>query len=137
MEDMLRLLIVCAALSSLSACTLGYVPLVPQRHELEPQLDLSRSPGLEPVGGRLYLTLSLTTIPDEDWLMVQWFLGNREMASESRWVAPEDEGERLVMPLPDDIELQAGRWRAMVSFQGRVARQFSYDVPAEDGNEVE
>jgi hypothetical protein len=127
----LQVLILGALLLSLPAgCRPLYLPPVPDPLVLPERFELDGSARV--VEGRPSLTLVPRTVPDEGWLAIQWFApDNREVASESRWIVPEDAGRSLRVVLPADVEATPGRWRAIVSRGGVVVRQLSVEVPAE------
>jgi hypothetical protein len=114
----------------LSSCTYTYIPPVPRgRVEPEASLDLHASTGIvtETRAGaqRLVLQLSASDVPEEDWLAVQWFApDNQQVASASQWLEPSSDPQDVRFVLAD-ITLRPGDWRAVVSYQNRVARQFS------------
>lgn len=123
-----RSLLLALVLWGLSACSLAYVPLVPEGQVWEPRLELRGSEGLAVEDGRLRLTLTLSEVPEPGWLVLQWFGPGRAQASDSLWVEPESVGEERTAYLPDDIRLTPGPWRVVVSFDSVVARQFSLTV---------
>jgi hypothetical protein len=127
----LQVLILGALLLSLPAgCRPLYLPPVPEPLVLAERFELDGSARV--VEGRPSLTLLPRTVPDEGWLAIQWFApNNREVASESRWLAPGDAGRSLMVVLPADVEAAPGRWRAIVSRGGVVVRQLSVMVPGE------
>ncbi len=126
-------LVICALLTgALSACTLTYLPPLREARALEPRLELSPESGLNvpdsAVSRGLELTIMLRTIPESDWLAVQWFSPrNDEVAATSLWLEP-DTTRELRTALPSDVTLTDGLWRAVVSYQGRLIRQFSLEV---------
>ncbi len=114
----------------LTSCSYTYIPPIPNNVQLkESRLELHTSPGLSTENERLQLDLLLYNVPEEAWLAVQWLepLG-KEVASESKWVIPEDTGTELTFELPADIEMEYGFWRAVVSSQGELIRQFSLEA---------
>ena len=113
------------ALTLLSACTYTYIPPVPEARSREKVFDLSSSAGLTQVGERLRLEYSVNEVPEADWLAVQWFAPNNDrVASESVWIEPGDEGVTQTLRSPERISLSPGTWRAVLSFRGRIVRQF-------------
>jgi hypothetical protein len=127
----LLVLLLGALLLSLPAgCRPLYLPPVPDPLVLPERFELDGSARV--VDGRPSLTLVPRTVPGEGWLAIQWFApDNREVASESRWLAPGDAGRSLRVVLPADVEAGPGRWRAIVSRGGVVVRQLSMEVPGE------
>jgi hypothetical protein len=110
----------------LPACSLAYIPLIPEAQVWEPVLELRGSGGLAAEDGRLVLRLSLSEVPEPGWLALQWFGPNRLQVSESIWI--EQAGEERIVFLPGEVELVPGLWRVVVSFDSAVARQFSLTV---------
>jgi hypothetical protein len=99
-------------------------------------LNLHTSAGIvtEMVAGteRLVLQLTASDVPEADWLAVQWFAPNNlQVASASQWLEPSREPQDLRFVLSEDVTLRPGDWRAVVSYQSRVARQFSLPLAAE------
>jgi hypothetical protein len=131
------LLVVLLALCAVSSCTYTYIPPVPRgRVEPDPTLNLHTSAGIvtEMVAGteRLVLQLTASDVPEADWLAVQWFAPNNlQVASASQWLEPSREPQDLRFVLSEDVTLRPGDWRAVVSYQSRVARQFSLPLAAE------
>lgn len=112
----------------LTACQPLYIPAVPTPLELPERLELDARADLD--GQRPRITIELLNVPADGWLAVQWFApSNLEAASESVWIAPADENGRVVLQLPSDVDARSGRWRAVLSMNGRVLRQLSFEVP--------
>ena len=121
-------LLVIAALLPLCSCTPLYIPPVPAPLELPERHEIDAAAQLD--AGRPRLRIELLNVIEPVWLAVQWFSpANVEAASESVWVTPADEGSSFSLRLPDDVEADAGRWRALISADGRVLRQVSIEVP--------
>jgi len=84
-------------------------------------------------GGRRGLRLSLVfeEVPEPAWVSVQWFgpVGG-ERASDARWVEPVDVGRPWDWDAPDDLVLEPGTWRAVLSVGDRLLRQLDVEVPA-------
>lgn len=137
------LLVGLLALCAVSSCTYTYIPPVPRgRVEPDPTLNLHTSAGIvtERVAGteRLVLQLTASDVPEADWLAVQWFApDNRQVASASQWLEPSHEPQDLQFVLSEDVTLRPGDWRAVVSYQSRVARQFSLPLAAETEPEAD
>lgn len=112
----------------LSACQPLYFPLVPEtsrpqaRVQLEVQLALA--------DGRPELDALVLRVPEPGWVAIQWFApDNREAASESIWLDEDSVGQRVSLPLPADVTLVSGTWRALLSRGPVVLRQLSIEVP--------
>ncbi len=114
-------------LLNLAACTFLYIPPVREAQSIQAALDISGSAGLRMNSGRLELSIYLQQVPNEGWLAVQWYSpNNREVVSDSLWIRPRDAGLSRNYSLPATVQLQSGEWRAIVSFEGRLLRQFSF-----------
>ncbi|MEM6428389.1 MAG: hypothetical protein AAF708_04045 [Deinococcota bacterium] len=113
-----------------SSCTYTYIPPIPRgRVEPDPSLDLHASAGLQQTAQGLTLLLTAQDVPEADWLAVQWFApDNSQVASASQWLTPNRNPQDVRFRLPTGIAVTDGDWRAVVSFQNRVARQFSLPV---------
>jgi len=111
----------------LCGCTLTYTPLLREARAPEPRLVIG-SGTLVQDEASLELRL-LLSVPEADWLAVQWFdPDNEEVSATSVWLEPTLEPQALSVALPPGIALEDGLWRAVVSYQGRLARQFSVQV---------
>jgi len=109
----------------LTGCSPLYLPPIPQSVSLEPGLLLAGESRLLMMEGRPRLELIFRRVPVEGWLAFQWFdPSNRQVASDSFWLSPGDVGLTKVFRLPAGVEYRVGEWRVVVSFQGRVIRQF-------------
>jgi hypothetical protein len=137
------------ALGALSACRPLYIPLVPDAPEAPSALRLADDSELTIVDGRPRLELSLDApgaagVAEGVWLNVQWFgPSGRQAASGSVWIEARGDtpataaatatapAAALVFDLPDDVEVVPGEWRAVVSVDGVLLRQFRVDVAAD------
>ena len=114
------------ALLLLGACTYTYIPPVPESRTREEVFDLSSPSGLTTEGERLRLDVSVDEVPEADWLAVQWYAPNNDqVASESVWVEPQAEGTVRTVLSPERVALRPGTWRAVLTFRGRIVRQFA------------
>ena len=114
----------------LSACAYTYIPPIPRTQPMpEPAFTVAPSSELFREGRTLRLRLRVTEVPAADWVAVQW-LGprNQEAGSESVWFEPSPDPQVADFVLPEGVVLTPGEWRAVVSYRGRVARQFSVEV---------
>ncbi len=113
----------------LPSCAFTYLPLIPEARTLPPTLDLRGSAGLIRDGNNLALHLTLREVPAADWLAVQWYApDNLIVASESIWIDPSSAGATRAFFLPAEVPQRPGLWRAVVWYQGQVARQFSLAI---------
>lgn len=129
LRRLLKMLLMALLAVLLPACSFAYLPLVPPAQEWEPVLELRGSGGLALDGGRLVLNLTLARVPEPGWLAVQWFGPGRRLASDAIWITPEAAGRSRLLYLPEEVEVTPGLWRAVVSYQSVVARQFTLEVP--------
>lgn len=77
--------------------------------------------------------MRVVNVEDAGWLAVQWLAPDgTEVASQSAWLDPvtDGHGSRLLFASPLDVQLGAGEWRALVSWQGQLLRQFRAAVPS-------
>lgn len=117
-------------LVALTACRPLYLPPVPGDGLPEPHpVRLTAVSGLTlGADGRPTLRVDVVDLPAPGWLAVQWF-GPKggEVASDSAWLEPEAASAEFV--LPADVDPASGEWRAVVSFGGRLLRQYLIAVP--------
>ncbi len=114
----------------LSACAYTYIPPIPRTQAMPaPTFTVAPSSELFQEARTLRLRLRVTEVPAADWVAVQW-LGprNQVASSESIWFEPASALQQADFTLPDDVTLTPGEWRAVVSYRGQVARQFSVEV---------
>lgn len=126
-----RIFALLAVTVALAACRPLYLPLIPDPPPYESGVRVASFQAEPDSTGRPRLELSLTDLKEAGWLAVQWLApSGREMASESSWVEPVEEGVTplTVFVLPDDISLTPGEWRAVVSINGQLLRQFRFEV---------
>jgi hypothetical protein len=123
-----------AALLSLAApaCRPLYLPPVPATlPPFEDELRLAEV-RIERTGGTVRLAFVPERVPDEGWAAVQWFPpAGGEVASASVWLDAGTIGRTVRVAFPPDVARdRAGRWRAVLSFGGRVVRQLEWSEPA-------
>lgn len=119
----------------LASCMPLYVPLVPEPPSVPTGARVTDESSLDLTDARP--RLAVTVVPGDSlppggaWLAVQWFgPANTQVASDSVWV----EGSALAVHafvLPLDVEVVPGEWRALVSLDGVLLRQFRVDVAAD------
>lgn len=110
----------------LSGCAFTYIPLVREPKVPEPRLYVSDSSELLQTEGSLALMLTIETVPEPDWLAVQWFNpANEEVYATSLWLEPAAKPQKVTSTLPARIALEDGLWRTVISYQGLLERQFS------------
>lgn len=123
-----RLLLMAAVMLCLAACRPLYLPPLIESEMPEERARLGLQ--LELAAGRPELQLEVLTVVTDGWLAVQWFSpGGQEVASGSIWLEADSVGLTFTVPLPDDVPVTAGEWRALVSQHSQVIRQLTLTVP--------
>lgn len=123
-----RLLLLAVVLLGLAACRPLYLPPLIEAEAPEERARLLMELNLE--DDRPVLRIQVLSVVRDGWLAVQWYSpGGREVASESIWLEADSAGLTFMLPLPDDTEVTAGEWRALVSQHSQVIRQLSLAVP--------
>ncbi len=116
---------------TLAGCAFTYIPLLRQPNVPTPRLYVAEQSALKQTNRGLELTLGLETVPQADWLAVQWFdPANNEVYATSLWLEPAPSLQTIATRLPPRVALEDGLWRAVVSYQGILERQFSATVRA-------
>ncbi len=111
----------------LSSCTFLYLPPELPVQTIPETFDISGSSGLKYANNQLELSVLLRNVTQDGWLAVQWYAPNsKEIASDSVWIEVRDEGLAQTFTLPQIPS--RGEWRAVVSFEQRLLRQFSFEV---------
>ena len=124
-----RLVYLLVLMLSLSGCAYTYLPPVREARVPEPRLTIAAASRLGQNETTIRLDLRLVTVPEADWLAVQWFgPNNDEVTAESVWVVPTERPQNVAVSLPPSAVLRDGLWRAVLSYQGRFVRQFSVQV---------
>lgn len=136
---------------ALAACRPLYFPPVPDAPPFEPGVRVVAFEAGLAATGRPRVALVVAGHDAAGWLSVQWMAPTgREAASDSVWLEPVPSqpassnaaaaeeagpaaaGSEAVFVLPADVELRPGEWRAVVSFGGRLLRQFTVLVEQVD-----
>lgn len=126
---LLRVGVLAALAAGLSSCAFTYIPLLREVKAPEPLFTVSEASALTQEGNRLTLSLEVETVPEADWLAVQWFNpANEEVYAASLWLRPAPATQSLSPALPPRIPLENGLWRAIISYRGDLIRQFSTTV---------
>ena len=111
----------------LSSCTFLYLPPELPVQSIPETFDISGSSGLKYQNNQLELSVLLRNVTQEGWLAVQWYAPNsKEVTSDSVWIEERDEGLAQTFTLPQIPS--RGEWRAVVSFEKTLLRQFSFNV---------
>ena len=102
-----------------------YIPPVPEEIDAPDPVEILGGSGFEERDDALVATLDIQGVTSPGWLFLQWYGPSlRQVASDSVWLDQSDEPVRLVVALPERVELVEGRWRLVVGFRGGVLRQF-------------
>lgn len=115
-----------------SGCTPLYLPPVPaELPPIPPRIRIAEA-RIDHLGGVPAAVFTPREVPNEGWLQVQWFPpAGGAVASASVWLDRESVGRVVRVPFPADVPRErAGRWRAVLSMDGRVLRQLEWN---EDG----
>ena len=115
-RPVLKRLACLAALLVCAGCAPLYLPPVPEGRSSTPapRLELAEGSGLGRTSlGALELRLRFRTVPEAGWLAPDATANETEAA----------------LPLPGEAEPEPGLWRAVLSFEGRLVRQFTLEVP--------
>ena len=126
-----RLAVLLASVGLLGGCTPLFVPPVPaELPAIPPRLRIADA-RLERGEARPVLRFTVREVPRDGWLAVQWFPpAGFEVASASVWLDVGDPGRDVALRLPDDVgPLREGRWRVVVSWEGRYVRQLEWREP--------
>lgn len=120
-----------ALLVVVAGCTPLFLPPVPGNTLVPtPVWRVNSDSALAWNGAQLELRIRFSEIPQATWVAVQWFgATNGERASASYWVEPTDLERTFQWLLPDDVRASAGAWRAIVSVDSLLLRQFNATVP--------
>jgi hypothetical protein len=114
-------------LFTLPSCTFLYLPPELPIQSIPEVFDISGSSGLSYQNNELELSVLLRNVPNEGWLAVQWYAPNsKQVNSDSVWIERRDEGLAQTFTLPQ--RPSRGEWRAVVSFEKKLLRQFAFDV---------
>lgn len=126
-KRVLKIFFVVPFLFYLSSCTFLYLPPELPVQSIPETFDISGSSGLTYENNLLELSVLLRNVPQEGWLAVQWYAPNsREIASDAVWIEQRDEGLAQTFTLSQIPS--RGEWRAVVSFEKTLLRQFSLEV---------
>ena len=113
----------------LSSCTPLYVPPVPG--DLPPIHRQTRiaDARVDRLGGTPAVVFEPREVAEEGWLAVQWFPpAGDAVASASVWLDAASIGHAVRVPFPEDVPREReGRWRAVLSADGRVLRQVEWN----------
>ncbi len=122
-------------LVALAACRPLYLPPIPDELPFEAGVRVAAYATGVGADGRPQVEVTLADLSEAGWLAVQWMAPNgRQAASASTWLEPVEAGgseaATAALPgatfvLPADVQLVPGEWRAVLSFSGRLLRQFT------------
>jgi hypothetical protein len=113
---------------SLSGCVFTFIPLVPEKIQLEPRLSFKTGSQLAQVGEHIVLHLELAKVPSEGFVGAYLFRalpdgGEEKIGEDSKLADPSTTS--LEFRLGDAV---IGQYRALVFWQGAVERQFEFEL---------
>ena len=113
---------------SLSGCVFTFIPLVPEKINLEPRLTFRPGSQLAQIGEHIVLHLELAKVPNEGFVGAYLYRalpdgGEEKIAEDSKLANPQTTS--LEFRLSDAV---VGQYRALVFWQGSVERQFEFDL---------
>jgi hypothetical protein len=113
---------------SLSGCVFTFIPLVPEKINLEPRLAFKAGSGLKQVGEDIVLHLELARVPSEGFIGAYLYRalpdgGEEKIGEDSKLANPKTVS--LEFRLSDAV---VGQYRALVFWQGSVERQFEFEL---------
>lgn len=117
------------SLIALCACTPLYLPPVPaELPPLEPRTRIADA-RIDRTGGSPTVVFRPREVSEEGWLAVQWFgPAGGAVASASVWLDASSVDRAVRVRFPGDVARdRAGRWRAVLSMDGRVLRQVEWN----------
>jgi hypothetical protein len=115
-------------LLSLSGCVFTFIPLVPEKINLEPRLTFKIGSQLAQVGEHIVLHLELAKVPSEGFVGAYLYRalpdgGEEKIGEDSKLANPQTTS--LEFRLGDAV---IGQYRALVFWQGAVERQFEFEL---------
>jgi hypothetical protein len=124
----MRWLVVLVMMLSLSGCVFTFIPLVPEKIQLEPRLTFKTGSQLAQVGEHIVLHLELAKVPSEGFVGVYLYRalpdgGEEKIGEDSKLANPQT--TNLEFRLGDAV---IGQYRALVFWQGAVERQFEFEL---------
>jgi hypothetical protein len=113
---------------SLSGCVFTFIPLVPEKIQLEPRLTFKAGSELKRVGEHIVLHLELAKVPSEGFVGAYLYRALPDGGEEK--VA---EDSKLANATTTSLEFRlseavVGQYRALVFWQGAVERQFEFEL---------
>jgi hypothetical protein len=113
---------------SLSGCVFTFIPLMPEKIQLEPRLTFKAGSELKRVGEHIFLHLELAKVPSEGFVGAYLYRalpdgGEEKVAEDSKLADPKTTS--LEFRLSDAV---VGQYRALVFWQGAVERQFEFEL---------
>ena len=113
---------------SFSGCVFTFIPLVPEKIQLEPRLSFKAGSELRHVGEHIVLHLELAKVPSEGFVGAYLYRalpdgGEEKIGEDSKLANPQTTS--LEFRLGDAV---VGQYRALVFWQGAVERQFEFEL---------
>lgn len=124
----MRLFAAILVIVSLSGCVFTFIPLVPEKIQLEPRLTFKTGSQLAQVGEHIVLHLELAKVPREGFVGAYLYRalpdgGEEKIGEDSKLANPQT--TNLEFRLGDAV---IGQYRALVFWQGAVERQFEFEL---------
>jgi hypothetical protein len=124
----MRWLVVVVTMLSISGCVFTFIPLVPEKIQLEPRLTFKAGSELRQVGEDIVLHLELAKVPSEGFVGAYLYRalpdgGEEKIGEDSKLANPQTTS--LEFRLSDAV---VGQYRALVFWQGAVERQFEFEL---------
>jgi hypothetical protein len=124
----MRWLVVVVMILSLSGCVFTFIPLVPDKIQLEPRLTFKTGSQLVQVGEHIVLHLELAKVPSEGFVGAYLYRSLPDGGEEKI-----GEDSKLANPQTTSLEFRlseavVGQYRALVFWQGAVERQFEFEL---------
>ncbi len=107
----------------ISSCSLGFIPLIPKKVELEPRIVLSPDSRLERQGTEILLSLDLQQVPEEGFLAAYLYRNETKIFEDSKLIDPKSSHTEFRFS-----PAQLGEYRAVLFWQGNIVRQFELSL---------
>jgi hypothetical protein len=121
--QILRLAAAGLLLSALASCTYTFIPLLPQKIQVEERLVVGPGTRFERRDADLVLTVALETVPSEGYLSAFLYRGDDKIGEDSRLITPASTSAQFVF-----AGAQVGEYRAVLFWGGETLRQVELEV---------
>jgi hypothetical protein len=124
----MRWLLALVMILTLSGCVFTFIPLVPEKIQLEPRLSFKAGSELLQVGEHIVLHLELAKVPSEGFIGAYLYRalpdgGEEKIGEDSKLANPQT--TTLEFRLGDAV---VGQYRALVFWKNAVERQFEFEL---------